>query len=126
MHAHLHDKQAYTLEHEGCLLHEPKCCIMLIAVDIATRLRVGRSELQIPVAGRKLSPNYPYRVQGPPILLFNWYLESVSELKRPRCEFNPPSGPEVKKEWNYASIPLYALMAWKQTNLPLHFTRTVI
>jgi hypothetical protein len=87
----LHDKQAYKLEYEGCLLHEPKYCIMLIVVGIATRLWVGRSELQIPVEGRNLSPDYPVHVQDPPSLRFNWYLGSVSEIKRPRYEFNPPS-----------------------------------
>ena len=68
-------------------------------------MRAGRPELQIPVEVLNFSPNYPDRVRGPPILLFNWYLGSVSGIKRTKCEFNPPSSAEIKNEWSYTSIP---------------------
>jgi len=79
--------------------------IKSIVVGIATRLRAGRPELQIPVDGINFSPNYPDRVRGPPSLLFNWYLGSISGIKRTSCEFNPPSSAGIKNEWSYTSIP---------------------
>jgi len=43
------------------------------------------------------------------------------EVNRPGREGyqSPPFSAEVKKKWSYTSVPLYVLMVWTATTLPL-------
>jgi len=63
--------------------------------------------------------NRPYRLWGPPCLLFNGYRGSSPDVKRPGCEFDhsPPPSAEIKNGWIYTSPPLYVVMARTGTNL---------
>jgi hypothetical protein len=49
----------------------------------------------------------PYRLWGPPSLLFNRYRDCVSSVKRSECEvnFSLPSRGEGKNEWGCISTP---------------------
>jgi hypothetical protein len=78
-------------------------------VDIATRLRAGRSGVRIPAEVRDFSflQNLPYLLWGLVSLVFNGYQGSFPGVKRPGREVNhsPPSSAEVKNEWSYTSTP---------------------
>ena len=62
------------------------------------------------------SPNRPYRLSGPPNLLFSSY----REVKRPERDVNhaPPSSAEVRNEWRYNLFLLYTCATWAGASVP--------
>jgi len=84
-------------------------------VGILTRLCSGPSRVRFYVQARDISllQKYPDQVWGPLSLLFNAYRGSRPGLKRPGREVDQPFSPtaEVKNEWNYTVLPLYAFTA---------------
>jgi hypothetical protein len=81
------------------------------AVSIATRLRIRRFGVRIPVETSLFSsPKRPDRLCGPPSFVFNGHRRSFQEVKRPGRKANdsPASSAEVKNEWSCISTsPLY-------------------
>jgi hypothetical protein len=58
-----------------------------------------------------------------------WVPEATyQKVKQPEREVNhsPPSNDEVKNEWSYTFVPLYAFMAWTTKNLRFIYTHTYI
>lgn len=58
---------------------------------------------------------------GPPIRLFDGYLQRLSGVKRPKHEahHSPPSSAEVKKRGSLTPLSQYAIMTCKETTVSL-------
>jgi hypothetical protein len=80
-----------------------------------TRRRTDPSRVQFKVEARDFSLLQKYPDQGwdSISLLFNAYRGSRSGLKQPGRKVDQPLSPsaEVKNEWRYALLPLYAFTA---------------
>ena len=71
------------------------------------------------------SPKFPYRLWGPPSLLFNGYRDSVPGVKQPARDVDSshPSSTQVKNEWNYATTSLIRLRGMKRENFAFYVSK---
>jgi len=71
------------------------------------------------------SPEYPDQLWGPFSLLFNGYLGSLPEVKRPECEINhsSPSSAEVKNKWCYTSTSPICLQGVYRENFTFFYQK---
>lgn len=97
------------------------CCNRDIAVDIANRLRVGRSGIRIPPRAIFFSSlARSDRFQAPPSPLYNGYQCSLSgvELSERDVDYSPPPGAEAKNECSrLASYSVYTA-TWRGKGQP--------
>jgi hypothetical protein len=78
-------------------------------VRIVTRLRAGRSGDQIPTEAKNcfLLKNFQTGSEALPAS------SCCVQLPGSAGNHSPGSSVEVKNEWSYVSIPLYAFMVWR-------------
>jgi hypothetical protein len=92
--------------------HESRDSVVAVATGYG--LDDGGVGVRVPVESRIFSsPRCPYRLWGPPSLLFNGYRGLFpAGVKRPgrEADNSPPTCAEVKKMWIYTSIPLSSFM----------------
>jgi len=58
--------------------------------------------------------------------MIQWEPAFFPRVKRPERDVNhwPPSNAEVKNDWSYTSIPLYAFMVWIRKTSPFYVSIT--
>jgi hypothetical protein len=96
------------------------------SVGVVTRLQALRSGVWVPVGVRDFpfSPKRRDRLWGHTKPPMRWALEFVLRgIKRLGREVNhlPPSGAEVKNEWNYTSVPLLCFHGLDRGNFTFLF-----
>jgi hypothetical protein len=97
--------------------------------SIATKLRVGRSRIQIPVGARYFSLlQYLKTVPGTHSAncsMATWVLSLDKAVGRWNYH-SSTSIVEAKDERDYTSTPLHAFVSWTQTTFPLTFYRFLL